>query len=148
MFLPPFNTRQRCNSTSTGAGLRRRLLLFSSAVSSDSRTVRYTHPVCSSATKQAVRWRMLRRNPCEEVELPRRVTREMRALTPEEAARFLEAAAKDRWAALFRMALTTGLRPSEYLGLRRADVDLERGILSVQRSLTWKSYEEGGLVLQ
>lgn len=108
-----------------------------------SRTVRYTHAVLASALKQAVRWRMLRHNPCEGVELPRLASREMRALTPEEAARFLEAASQDRWGIFFLMALTTGLRPSESLGLRWSDVDLERGVLGVQRSLIWRSYRDG-----
>lgn len=35
-----------------------------------SRTVRYTHAILSSALKQAVRWGMLSRNPCELVRLP------------------------------------------------------------------------------
>jgi integrase len=35
------------------------------------------------------------------------------------------------------------LRPSEYLGLKWSDVDLERGIISVQRSLHWRSYKTG-----
>src|ERR1043165_525944 len=35
------------------------------------RTIRYTHAILGSAFKQAVRWNMLQRNPCEGVELPR-----------------------------------------------------------------------------
>ena len=33
--------------------------------------------------------------------------------------------------------------PSESLGLRWANVDLSRGVLSVQRSLIWRSYNDG-----
>lgn len=107
------------------------------------RTVRFTHSVLTSAFKQAVRWRMLAHNPCESVELPRKATSEMQSLTPAEAAIFLEAAASDRWYALFTLALATGLRPSEYLGLKWADIDLEQGVLNVQRSLHWRSYKVG-----
>lgn len=107
------------------------------------RTVRFTHSVLTSAFKQAVRWRMLAHNPCESVELPRKATSEMQSLTPAEAASFLEAAASDRWYALFTLALATGLRPSEYLGLKWADIDLEQGVLNVQRSLHWRSYKVG-----
>lgn len=105
------------------------------------RTVRFTHSVLSSAFKQAVRWRMLFQNPCGSVELPRKVSQEMQSLTPLEAARFLAEAAKDRWAALFILALATGLRPSEYFGLKWSDVDLEHGVVTVQRSLIWRSYK-------
>ncbi|HXD33676.1 MAG TPA: tyrosine-type recombinase/integrase [Pyrinomonadaceae bacterium] len=107
------------------------------------RTVRYTHSVLASALKQAVRWRMLAHNPCDAVELPRKVASEMQSLTPAEAASFLEAAGSDRWYALFSLALATGLRPSEYLGLKWADIDLEQGVLNVQRSLHWRTFKAG-----
>ena len=107
------------------------------------RTVRYTHSVLTSAFKQAVRWRMLAHNPCDSVDLPRKGSSEMQSLTPAEAARFLKEAESDRWSALFVLALATGLRPSEYLGLKWADVDLERGVINVQRSLHWRSFRTG-----
>lgn len=91
------------------------------------RTVRFTHAVLSSAFKQAVQWRMLTANPCAVVELPRKATKEMLSLSPTEAMRFLAAAKSDRWSALFIVALITGLRPSEYLGLKWSDVDLGAG---------------------
>jgi integrase len=107
------------------------------------RTVRFTHSVLSSAFKQAVSWRMLLQNPCGSVELPRKVSQEMQSLTPIEAVRFLAEAASDRWVALFVLALATGLRPSEYFGLKWSDVDLEHGLVTVQRSLVWRSYKSG-----
>jgi integrase len=107
------------------------------------RTIRFTHSVLTSAFKQAVRWRMLARNPCESVELPRKAGKEMQSLTPAEASSFLKEAASDRWFALFVLALATGLRPSEYFGLKWSDVDLEQGLVTVQRSLIWRSYKSG-----
>jgi len=47
------------------------------------RTIRYTHAILSSALKQAVRWNMLPRNPCDAVELPRMERKEMQALSPD-----------------------------------------------------------------
>ncbi len=106
------------------------------------RSVRYTHAVLSSAFKQAVRWHMLARNPCESVELPKQVRKEMHALSPEEAGRFLTAAAEDKWGVLFVFALATGMRPEEYLGLQWKDVDLSGGTVTVRRALIWK--DKGG----
>ena len=40
--------------------------------------------------------------------------------------------------ALFALAMTTGMRPSEYLALTWADIDLVRGTVSVSRTLEWK----------
>lgn len=107
------------------------------------RTVRFTHSVLRSALKQAVRWRMITVNPCDGVDLPRKSTTEMQSLGPTEAASFLAEAQKDRWSALFVLALATGLRPSEYLGLKWSDVDLEKGSINVQRSLHWRTSKSG-----
>lgn len=82
---------------------------------------------------------MLPRNPCDVVELPRQVRREMRALAPDAAARFLEAAREDRFGVLFAFALTTGMRPEEYLGLQWKDVDLEKGAATVCRTVVWRA---------
>lgn len=101
------------------------------------RSVRYTHAVLSSALKQAVKWLMLAQNPAASVELPRATRKEMKALTPDEAGRFLKAAREDRLSTLFSLALTTGMRPEEYLALQWKDVDLEKRTVTVQRALIW-----------
>jgi len=82
------------------------------------------------------------RNPADLVELPRQSRREMKALSPEEAGRFLEAAAEDRWAVLFAIALKTGMRPEEYLGLQWKDIHLQRGTVTVQRALVWRNGQQ------
>jgi integrase len=102
------------------------------------RSVRYTHAVLSASLKQAVKWLLLAHNPATQVDLPRASRKEMKALSTDEAARFLTAAKGDRWSALFALALTTGMRPEEYLGLQWNDVDLEKGIVTVQRALVWQ----------
>jgi integrase len=42
----------------------------------------------------------------------------MQVLKAEKARRFLEHVAKTKYGVLFALALTTGMRPSEYLALR------------------------------
>ncbi|MDX6269901.1 MAG: integrase [Acidobacteriota bacterium] len=103
------------------------------------RTVRYFHAVLTSALKQAVRWDMLARNPAEAVDLPKQVRKEMQALSPIEAGRFIKAAAEDKWGIIFVFALATGMRPEEYLGLQWKDVDLEQGVVTVRRALIWRT---------
>ena len=56
-------------------------------------------------------------------------------MTVEEAQKFLRAIAGDRLEALYLLAVTTGLRRGELLGLKWTDVDLERGVLAVRRAL-------------
>jgi len=101
------------------------------------RTVRYTHAILSSALKNAVKTEMIHRNPADVVELPRAERMEMLAMSPEEAGRFLAAVKDTRFAALFTFALTTGMRPQEYLGLKWSDVDMEKGTATVRRALVW-----------
>jgi integrase len=97
------------------------------------RTVRYVHSVLRQALGHAVKSRLLVHNPSDYATLPRQQRTEMRALTADEGRRFLEAAADDRWYALWALLLTAGLRPSEALGLRWSDV--EPGRIRVQRTL-------------
>jgi integrase len=99
------------------------------------RTVRYTHAVLRSALQQAVKWRLLAYNPADAVELPRQVRKEIKVLSPEQTRALLRAADKDRIGALFALAVTAGLRPSEYLALKWIDLDMKAGTITVTRSL-------------
>lgn len=103
------------------------------------RMVRYTHTVLASSLKQAVKWGLIFRTPSDSVELPRQARKEMKALSPEEAERFLKAAAEDRMGALFALAIATGMRPEEYLALQWKDVDLQSGVVTIQRVLIRKA---------
>jgi integrase len=99
------------------------------------RTVHYTHAVLHAALEQAVRWRLITRNPARGVALPKPSRREMRALKPDEARRFLEHALRTKYGVLFALALTTGMRPSEYLGLRWSDINWQDETVTVARTL-------------
>jgi integrase len=103
------------------------------------RTVRHAHAVLRSALNQAVKWRLLHNNAAMFVDLPRQQKKEMHALSPEQAQAFLKTAADDKWGVLFALALTTGMRPGEYLGLQWKDVDLTKGIATVRRAVAFRS---------
>jgi len=99
------------------------------------RTIEYTNAVLQSAFRQAVRWKMLADDPCVGVDLPRTKRSEMEALSVDECRRFLSAARESKWFALLALALTTGMRPSEYLALKWSDIDWQRGAVSVSRTI-------------
>ena len=101
------------------------------------RVIRYTHAVLSSALKQAVKWEMIFRNPAAVVDLPRQARKEMRAMTLDEASKFFDAVKDTRMSALFIFALTTGMRPQEYLALKWSDIDLKKGTATVRRAIVW-----------
>lgn len=99
-------------------------------------TVHHAHAMLSSALKQAVDWGMVGRNVASAVSAPRIETPQMQTWTPEQMATFLAVSDQHHVAPLWRLALLTGLRRGELLALKWSDIDLERGTLSVQRTLT------------
>ena len=56
---------------------------------------------------------------------------------PDQTRQFLDEAAKDRLGSMFALAVTTGLRPGEYLALKWPDLHVMTGTLSVNRTLQW-----------
>jgi integrase len=66
---------------------------------------------------------------------PLKDTHEFVTLSPAQARRFLKAVKGDRLEALYIVALMTGMREGEPLGLRWADVDLDGGALHITRRL-------------
>jgi integrase len=99
------------------------------------RTVRYAHAVLRAAIRQAIRWQLLLADPTQGVQLPCQQCREMSVLNTEQARSFLKTASHSPQASLFAVALTTGMRPSEYLALCWRDIDWDRGTISVVRSI-------------
>jgi integrase len=102
-------------------------------------TRRDVYKVLHVALRQAVGWGLIPRDPSAGVKPPPLTQRELVVWTEEEAARFLAAAERNHHHALFRLALATGMRQGELLGLRWQDVNFEARALYVRHSLTWPS---------
>jgi integrase len=99
-------------------------------------SVRHVHGVLHRALDQAVRWGIVGRNVTEAVDPPRRITPEAKTWNAQQVATVLAAAGDDDLEALWRLALLTGMRRGELIGLRWRDLDLDRGILAVRRTLS------------
>ena len=99
------------------------------------RTIRYAHAVLRCALRQAIRWQLLLNDPTQGVQLLRQQSREMRVLTTEQARAFLRVAVRTSYGPIFAIALTTGMRPSEYLALCWQDVEWEHGTVGIVRTL-------------
>jgi integrase len=99
-------------------------------------TVQKIHHVLHKALSQAVRWDLIPRNPADSVTAPAPTTKEMHPLSAEEARRLLEAARGDRLEALYVLAVHTGMRRGELLGLKWDDVDLDSQTVRIRRTLT------------
>lgn len=99
-------------------------------------TVQKIHHVLHKALSQAVRWDLIPRNPADGVKAPTPSTKEMRPLSADEARWLLEAASGDRLEALYVLAVHTGMRRGELLGLKWDDIDLDASTLRVRRTQT------------
>lgn len=85
------------------------------------------------ALNVAVDWDLLLRNVALKTQMPeaRKPPREMTPLSERQAQQLLQTAAGDRLEPLYRIALTTGQREGEILGLLRSEIDWERGTIKV-----------------
>jgi len=98
-------------------------------------TIRKFHTVLREALQTAVEDGLVVRNVAAGVVLPKDAWRERRALSPEECAQLLNGARRSRLFAPILLALVTGMRRGELLGLKWADLDLELARVAIRRSL-------------
>ena len=112
-----------------------RLLATKSTAGLAPATVAGVRTVLRAALEAAVRQGTVMRNVAAMSDAPRLPDPQRPALTQTEAGRLLAAAETDPEGALWTVAVTTGLRLSELLGLRWDDVDAQQQVLRVERSL-------------
>ena len=99
------------------------------------KTVRNIHQIISSALKLAVEQRLIAHNPADGCALPKAERKEMQTLPVEQLTSFLREAKDSGVYELYYLDLATGLRRGELLGLKWTDVDLDRGVLKIQRAI-------------
>jgi integrase len=101
------------------------------------KTVKNIHRMLHRAFKDAVAWNYLVFNPAEHASLPRdsRSGRNRpKPWTLDELAVWLRAALDDRFAGMWVLAATTGMRRSELAGVERGQLDLDQGTLIVENT--------------
>ena len=98
-------------------------------------TVRYPHQVLHTALEKAVELDYIPRNPAARCELPRVEQEEVHPLNDEQTAALLAAAKDTNVEHLLAVALFTGLRQSELLGLTWDAVDFTAGSIRVNKQL-------------
>jgi integrase len=99
------------------------------------RTVRMVHTALHRALGQAKAWGVIRDNPADIAKPPKAPDRETPMLQPDQAAVLLERLRGKPLYLLASLALGTGLRRNELLGLRWGNVDLDAGWLTIEQAL-------------
>lgn len=99
--------------------------------------VRNIQAALHSALDHARRARLVSINVCDDVKVPAREEPNRQPLTPEQASRLVKKMKGHRLEGILTLALATGMREGELIGLRWSEVDLEKGILRVARTVTY-----------
>jgi integrase len=102
---------------------------------SSARLIQMVHARLHKLFAVAVKWKLVTSNPCAMVDPPRAPKRSMQHLSSAQCKSLLTAARDDKLYALYVVAISTGLRQGELIGLRWEDLDLKTGTVSVQRSV-------------
>jgi integrase len=92
------------------------------------------HTMLHSIFQRALRERVVTFNPCEHTELPKRVKRTNRTLTPDEYDALL-AALPAQHRLMVETAINTGLRWGELIALKPRHLDLTTGRLTVEETI-------------
>jgi integrase len=103
-------------------------------------TVRKIHFILSGALKRAVRWRWIATNPIAQAEPPPQPKANPQPPTAEQAARILGEVWNDpEWGLLVWLTMVTGFRRGELCGLRWGHLELDAGVIQLERSIGQRS---------
>ena len=94
-----------------------------------------THGILHKALDQAVKWKLIARNVCDDVSLPCQARHERQSLIKEQAQTLLEVAKGHRLEGLLTVALATGMRKGELLSLKWQDINFDDMSLQVRRTV-------------
>ncbi|MFW6030214.1 MAG: tyrosine-type recombinase/integrase [Halanaerobiales bacterium] len=103
-------------------------------------TLHKHYVILNKAMKQAVKWRLIKVNPVAAIESPQPEDKEKKAMTEAEFNKLMKVAKKeDCWMFNFLIvAIFTGMRRSEILGLHWSEVEFENKIIRVTHTLVPK----------
>ncbi len=108
------------------------------------KSVKNCYGVLHKALSQAVLNGYIAKNPCDGVQLPRVEKKEISPLNEAQIREFLKAIKGHRNEILFRVALFTGMRQGELMGLQWENVDFKAGSILVCQQMIHEK-KQGGI---
>jgi integrase len=99
--------------------------------------IRKMHQLLHQAFNQAVKWKKIAYNPAAEADPPSIKKEEMKIWALNELQKFLNECKNERNYITFVLAVYTGMRRGEILGLKWSDIDFDKKIIHVNRSLAY-----------
>ena len=107
-------------------------------------SVHHLHAVLHKLLGAAQRWDIVARNIADLVDAPRIRRKEVVTLSQVEVRRLLSSVAEPRLRAFLTLAVTTGMRQGELLGLNWSDVSFENRTIAVRSN---RAYTESGYAI-
>lgn len=99
--------------------------------------IQKVHTLINDSLKKAERWGLIQKNPAALVDRPKAIRKEVVVWGMEEVKRFLKHADNEsRYNIAFELALASGMRQGEILGLRWQDVDFEKNCIRITQTLS------------
>ncbi len=99
------------------------------------KTIKNIHVMLHEALEQALKNGLIARNVTEAVTLPKITKKEMRVLTSDEQSRLLKLCNNENNGIFVILALSTGMRLGEILGLKWEDINFKNKLLTVKRTV-------------
>ena len=99
-------------------------------------TLMKCHSLCKSSLEKAVEQGFIYKNPALDCKVPSASKTEKYILKPEEIKKLMKEARNTSLYELFVLALSTGMRRGEIIGLMWDDVDLNTGAINIQRQIS------------
>lgn len=99
-------------------------------------TVRKIHSMLGNALDRAVKYEMINKNVVKLVESPKETKSEMKVWDLDQVKTFLAYSVESHLYIVYFIAINTGMRQGEILGLSWDSVDLENNIISVRQTLS------------
>jgi integrase len=96
-------------------------------------TVQKIHTILKESFSFAVNREYIVKNPTDSVKRPIRDTKEMEVWDFVEAKRFLEVSKDDPFYIIYHLAIATGMRQSEILGLRWKDINIKENKITIKQ---------------
>ena len=107
-------------------------------------SVHHLHTVIHKLLGAAQRWDIVARNVADLADAPRISRKEVRTLSQEEVRRLLQSVSEPRLRAFLTLAVTTGMRQGELLGLMWTDVSFKNRSIAVRSN---RAYTETGYAI-
>jgi len=100
------------------------------------RSISYTHKIISSILSHAVRWQIIQSNPASRVTPPKVTKKQAGCYNEEQVMVMLEALEREdiKYRVIIQVALFSGQRRGEIMGLEWKDIDFGKGTLEVRQA--------------